>query len=98
MGWACGSPEKPRPPDDTKVPNESVPTDPWINVLPPPDPVDPGPPIFQVAYSQALRWSQTSYGTATFRLKIPLGRAGTQVRLSFRSGNSSLSVSKVRIA
>lgn len=47
------------------------------------------PPMFQPGFHQALRWSYST-GNATFRLRVPVGRAGQRVRLAFRSGDGSL--------
>jgi lysophospholipase L1-like esterase len=94
---ACGVPNdgdssRPGSPFSPDVPLDEDPPDP-----PPPPPVLKDP-LFQVAFSQALRWSEPSYGTATFRMKIPVGRSGTHLRLTFRAGEGSLTVARVRVA
>lgn len=47
------------------------------------------PLVFQPAFHQAIRWS-TSTPRATYRVKIPVGRAGSRVRLSFKAGDGAL--------
>src|ERR671920_341459 len=44
---------------------------------------------FQPGFHQALRWSESFGSATTFRLKVPVGRAGGKLRLSFRAGDGS---------
>ena len=57
----------------------------------------PVPPMFQPGFHQALRWSYST-GSVTFRLRVPVGRAGQRVRLTFRSGDGSLVLRKATVA
>ena len=62
-----------------------------------PDKPRPMPPMFQPAFHQALRWSYST-GHMTFRLRVPVGRAGQRVRLSFRSGDGELVLHEATLA
>lgn len=64
---------------------------------PPPEPPPPAP-IFQPGFHLALRWSQAVGGTTTFRLRVPVNRAGSRVRLAFRSGDGALVLHRVTVA
>ncbi|WP_430384168.1 SGNH/GDSL hydrolase family protein [Archangium violaceum] len=55
------------------------------------------PPMFQPGFHHALRWSHSA-SNVTFRLRVPVGRAGQRVRLAFRSGDGSLVLRKVTVA
>ena len=57
----------------------------------------PVPPMFQPGFHQALRWSH-SVGSVTFRLRVPVARAGQRLRLAFRSGDGTLVLRKATIA
>ena len=54
-------------------------------------------PLFQPGFHQALRWSHST-GAVTFRLRVPVGRAGQRVRLAFRSGDGDLVLRKATVA
>ncbi|MGZ3458743.1 MAG: SGNH/GDSL hydrolase family protein, partial [Archangium sp.] len=54
-------------------------------------------PMFQPGFHQALRWSYST-GDATFRLRVPVGRAGWRVRLAFRSGDGALVLHQATVA
>lgn len=54
--------------------------------------------VFQAGFHQALRWSQATDGVVTYRLKVPVGRAGDRVRLTFMAGDGSLTLHRVTIA
>ena len=57
-----------------------------------------GPSAFQPAFHQAMRnWTWRS-PTATFRIKIPIGRSGTRVRVSFKAGDGPLQIHAATIA
>jgi lysophospholipase L1-like esterase len=53
--------------------------------------------MFQPGFHQSLRWSHST-GAVTFRLRVPVGRAGQRVRLAFRSGDGSLVLRKATVA
>jgi lysophospholipase L1-like esterase len=53
--------------------------------------------MFQPGFHQALRWSYNA-SNVTFRLRVPVGRAGQRVRLAFRSGDGSLVLRKATVA
>jgi lysophospholipase L1-like esterase len=55
-------------------------------------------PSFQPAFHQALRWSQGVSSLTTFRMRIPVGRAGERLRVTFRSGDGSLNLQKATVA
>lgn len=55
-------------------------------------------PVFQPGFHQALRWSEAHSSVVTYRLKVPIGRAGNRIRLSFMAGDGSLTVHKATVA
>jgi lysophospholipase L1-like esterase len=57
----------------------------------------PVAPMFQPGFHQALRWSHGT-GSVTFRLRVPVARAGQRVRLAFRSGDGTLVLRKATLA
>ncbi|WPB78760.1 SGNH/GDSL hydrolase family protein [Archangium violaceum] len=64
---------------------------------------DPGqprplPPMFQPGFHLALRWSHSVGGLTTFRLRVPVNRAGQRLRLAFRSGEGPLVLRRVSVA
>jgi lysophospholipase L1-like esterase len=90
----------PTPPSD---PQTSPPSGPQSPEDPPSTPAEPPSspppaPEFQPAFHQALRWSKSVGGLTTFRMRIPVGRAGERLRVTFRSGDGSLSLQKATIA
>lgn len=52
---------------------------------------------FQPAFHQALRWSESTGGTYTYRLKVPVGKAGSRLRLHFRAGDGALQIHRVTV-
>ena len=58
----------------------------------------PVAPLFQPGFNEALRWSYSASAVTTFRLKIPVARAGSRVRLAFRSGDGSMTLTRVTVA
>ncbi len=58
----------------------------------------PPPPPFQPAFHQALRWSRDVGTLTTFRLFVPVARAGEKVRITFRSGDGSLTLQRATVA
>ncbi|WP_375759960.1 SGNH/GDSL hydrolase family protein [Corallococcus exercitus] len=61
-------------------------------------PVAPLPARFQPAFHQALRESLSVGSFTTFRMKVPVGRAGSRVRVTFRSGDGSLTLQRATVA
>ncbi|MHB8419702.1 MAG: SGNH/GDSL hydrolase family protein [Myxococcales bacterium] len=62
---------------------------------------DGGAPLaFQPGFHQALRWTEVATDLTTYRLRIPLGRAGSRIEVTFRSGDGDggLSVSSANVA
>ncbi|MGZ3457970.1 MAG: SGNH/GDSL hydrolase family protein [Archangium sp.] len=64
---------------------------------------DPGRPrpeasLFQPGFHLALRWSQSVEGPTTFRLRVPVNRAGGRVRLAFRAGDGLLTLRRATLA
>ncbi|PTL76706.1 GDSL-type esterase/lipase family protein [Vitiosangium sp. GDMCC 1.1324] len=57
----------------------------------------PMAPLFQPGFHQALRWSYST-GSVTFRLRVPVGRAGQRVRLAFLAGDGNLVLNKATVA
>lgn len=55
-------------------------------------------PSFQPAFHQALRWSHSVGNLTTFRLRIPLGRAGERLTVTFRAGDGNLTLQKATVA
>ncbi|MDC0708227.1 GDSL-type esterase/lipase family protein [Stigmatella sp. ncwal1] len=67
------------------------------------DAVRPLPPLapavsFQPAFYQALRWSYSVSTVTTFRMRLPVDRAGKRLRITFRAGDGSLTLQKVTVA
>jgi len=75
-------------------------------VLPPPVDLDPGKPedprdpepIWQPGFHQALRWEVEAPGRTTYRMKVPVGRAGTALRFAFRSGDGEARLHRATVA
>ncbi|MGE6762286.1 SGNH/GDSL hydrolase family protein [Corallococcus interemptor] len=61
-------------------------------------PVAPLPAKFQPGFHQALRLSGGVGSVTTYRLKVPVGRAGSRVRVTFRSGDGSMTVQRATVA
>jgi len=85
-------------PESTEQEPEPPPPEPPPPEPPPPEPPPPEPPVFQPGFHLALRWSHAVSGTTTFRLRVPVSRAGQRVRLAFRSGDGSLVLRRVTAA
>jgi lysophospholipase L1-like esterase len=65
--------------------------------------VRPAPPLapvvsFQPAFYQALRWSRSVSTVTTFRLRLPVARAGERLRVTFRAGDGALTLQKATVA
>ena len=54
--------------------------------------------VFQSGFHQALHWSVATPGRATYRQKLPVGRAGSRVRVAVRAGTGPLTVYRVTVA
>jgi lysophospholipase L1-like esterase len=61
-------------------------------------PVAPPAVQFQPGFHQALRLSGYAGAVTTYRLKVPVGRAGSRVRITFRSGEGSLTLQRATVA
>jgi lysophospholipase L1-like esterase len=57
-----------------------------------------GAAIFQPGFHQALRSSVSTSTRTTYRMKLPIGRAGSRVRLSFQAGDGSLTLHSATVA
>lgn len=79
---------------ETDNPNSLEPA-PVIIVEPEPE---PEPMAFQPAFHQALRWSHSQGSLTTFRLRVPVGRSGARLRLSFRAGDGPLALQRASVA
>ncbi|MCP3098477.1 GDSL-type esterase/lipase family protein [Myxococcus sp. K15C18031901] len=64
---------------------------------PPPAPPPP-PDTFQPGFHQALRWSHSVGALTTFRMRIPVARAGKRVEVTFRAGDGSLVLQRATVA
>lgn len=111
---ACGPEgsvrEENRPSDSETVPTEETPPASTQQPTSPPDVVQPTPiqvgtqtptpvaPLFQPGFNEALRWSYSASSVTTFRLRVPVSRAGKRVRLAFRSGDGAMTVNRVTVA
>lgn len=56
------------------------------------------PQVFQPGFHQALRWSETSPGRVTYRMKLPVSRAGGRIRAVFRTGDGALTLYAASVA
>ncbi|AGC46312.1 GDSL-like lipase/acylhydrolase family protein [Myxococcus stipitatus DSM 14675] len=65
-----------------------------VRPTPPPAPV----PGFQPGFHQALRGNFTVGGVTTFRLRIPIARAGERLQVTFRAGDGSLTLERASVA
>jgi lysophospholipase L1-like esterase len=66
---------------------------------PPPPPPEPEPVMaFQPGFHQALRGSHGVGTLTTFRLRVPVARAGERLRVTFRSGDGSLTLQRATVA
>src|SRR5438105_15705942 len=54
--------------------------------------------VFQPGFHQALATSVSTSTRTTYRTKIPIGRGGSRLRISFRAGNGSLTVHAATVA
>jgi lysophospholipase L1-like esterase len=63
-------------------------------------PTPPRAPVlsFQPAFHQALRWSHGVGSLTTFRMRIPVARAGERLKVTFRSGDGTLTLQKATVA
>ncbi|CAM3905379.1 SGNH/GDSL hydrolase family protein [Corallococcus sp. ZKHCc1 1396] len=61
-------------------------------------PVAPPAIAFQPGFHQALRENNSVGSLTTYRLRVPVGRAGSRVRITFRSGNGSMTLQRATVA
>jgi lysophospholipase L1-like esterase len=61
-------------------------------------PAEHGARVFQPGFHQALRWSVTTTGRTTYRMKVPVGRPGSRLRFAFRSGEGPLTIHAASVA
>src|SRR5438105_367705 len=54
--------------------------------------------VFQPGFHQALYTSVSTSTRTTYRTKIPIGRAGSRLRISFRAGDGSLTLHAATVA
>src|SRR5256885_13372084 len=54
--------------------------------------------VFQPAFHQALHWSVSTATRTTYRTKIPVGRGGGRLRISFKAGDGSLALHAATVA
>ena len=104
---ACGTESDtaaPQPPDRGPLDDEDKP--PRV-LLPTPVHADrDGPgirpetplPLWQPGYHQALRWEVEVPGRTTYRVRVPIGRAGTHLRFAFRSGDGAAKLHGATVA
>ncbi|QSQ25122.1 SGNH/GDSL hydrolase family protein [Pyxidicoccus parkwayensis] len=69
-----------------------------VRETPPPAPPPAPPDSFQPGFHQALRWSESVGGMMTFRLRVPVGREGGRLRVTFRSGDGTLTLQRATVA
>lgn len=53
---------------------------------------------YQPGFHQALRWDIPLSTLTTFRIRVPVARAGGKLKLSFRAGDSAMTLSSVNVA
>ncbi|MCY1047687.1 SGNH/GDSL hydrolase family protein [Corallococcus sp. bb12-1] len=63
-------------------------------------PLPPAPPpiMFQPGFHQALRENTYAGSITTYRMRIPMGRAGSRVRITFRSGDGAMTLQRASVA
>ncbi|GHG85043.1 GDSL-type esterase/lipase family protein [Comamonas sp. JC664] len=61
-------------------------------------PSAPAATSFQPGFHQALRTSHSVGATTTFRMKVPVARAGSRLRVTFRSGDGSMTLVRASVA
>jgi len=54
--------------------------------------------VFEPAFHQALRWSVSTTARTTYRARIPVGRGGGRLRVSFKAGDGSLALHAATVA
>jgi lysophospholipase L1-like esterase len=55
-------------------------------------------PVFQPDFNQALRLQVRTTSVATFRMKVPIGRAGDRLRFTFRAGDGPVTIYRANVA
>ncbi len=64
------------------------------------DPADasaPVAPVYQPGFHEALRWADYAPGQTTYRFKLPIGRAGSRLKIVLRSGDGPLQISRATV-
>ncbi|RKH17929.1 SGNH/GDSL hydrolase family protein [Corallococcus sp. CA047B] len=61
-------------------------------------PVAPPPIAFQPGFHQALREPAFAGSLTTYRMRVPVGRAGSRVRITFRSGDGTFTLKRATVA
>jgi lysophospholipase L1-like esterase len=56
------------------------------------------PAVFLPGFHQALRWNELASDLTTYRMRIPAGRAGDRLEVTFRSGDGPLAVTGASVA
>ncbi|MFP2925849.1 SGNH/GDSL hydrolase family protein [Pyxidicoccus sp. 3LG] len=69
-----------------------------VQPTPPPAPPPLPPDSYQPAFHQALRWSHGVGSLTTFRLRVPVGREGGRIRVTFRAGDGRLTLQRATVA
>src|SRR6218665_536545 len=90
----------PAPSNPSDGPNQPLPDVITVTPVRPDEkgtPPRPLAPLFQPGFHEGLRWSQST-SAVTYRLRVPIGRAGTRLRLAFRSGDGGMTLSKATVA
>src|SRR5207248_538022 len=54
--------------------------------------------VFQPGFHQALHVSVSTSSRTTYRTKIPIGRGGSRLRISFKAGDGSLTLHSATVA
>ncbi|MFP2961985.1 SGNH/GDSL hydrolase family protein [Myxococcus sp. 1LA] len=109
-GSVADSPDDDLPPDDnrTTTMDQSAPDAPLevapvlvlndgrqVQAAPPSAPL---PISFQPGFHQALRASHSVGSTTTFRMRVPVARDGGRIRVTFRSGDGSMTLVRATVA
>ncbi|WP_224360539.1 SGNH/GDSL hydrolase family protein [Hyalangium versicolor] len=90
-------PQTPSEQEPNPAPEEAPPPGADPEAQPPPTPPIPAP-AFQPAFHQALRWSKSVSSLTTFRMRVPVGKAGERLRVTFSAGDGTLKLQKATVA
>ncbi|WP_426752983.1 SGNH/GDSL hydrolase family protein [Myxococcus sp. Y35] len=61
-------------------------------------PAPPAATSFQPGFHQALRTSHSVGSTTTFRMRVPVAREGGRIRVTFRSGDGTMTLVRATVA